>query len=75
MVSVMQEMEKKHMEEREIMLSLLQDPSLQELQEPAANMSRAERQERLSQLRTKAYNLHMQDQGSVCLMLSAILYH
>ncbi|XP_046580730.1 uncharacterized protein LOC124288178 isoform X2 [Haliotis rubra] len=55
-----QEVYYRHCEERERLLSLLQDESLRELTEVAANMPRSERVERLAQLRVKKAKLDLQ---------------
>ncbi|XP_067683441.1 ciliary rootlet coiled-coil protein 2-like [Haliotis asinina] len=57
----MQEVYHRHCEERERLLSLLQDESLRELTEVAANMPRSERVERLAQLRVKKTKLDLQN--------------
>lgn len=59
----LREMDKKHREEWEILLTILQDPGLEELKEVATTMSAVARQERLIELKTKRKNLQMEERG------------
>ena len=61
MVSFLREQSKKHVEERELLLTILQDPGLEELVEVARTMPTDERILRLSELRTKRNTMDMHD--------------
>lgn len=59
----LQEMLKHHTDEREILLTHLQDESLDDLVEAAATMNDDERQRRLIELQGKRQNLNLTIQG------------
>ena len=57
------EMLKRHADEREVLLTHLQDESLDDLVEAAATMTEDERQRRLIELQGKRQNLNLTIQG------------
>ena len=63
MESFLREQNKKHVEERELLLSVLQDPGLEELVEVARTMGPADRTSRLAELRVKRNKMDMEDLG------------
>ena len=63
MEAVLKEVDKNHIEERELMLKMLQDESLDELREVAMEMTPAERQKRLAELKTKRHMMTVEDAG------------
>lgn len=60
----LREMLKRHGDEREVILTHLQDESLDDLVEAAATMSEDERQRRLIELQGKRHNLNLTNPGS-----------
>ena len=64
------EMHKKHRDEWEIMLSVLQDHDMEELRDAAETLSEKEKQTSLAQLRAKYQQLEHDDPGKNRLILS-----
>ena len=56
----MKEMDKKFIDEREVLLAVLQDPSLEDLREAAKLMPDPEKCQRLAELRAKRYRLQLE---------------
>lgn len=63
MESFIWEQNKKHVEERELLLSIIQDPGLEELMEVARTMAPSDRSTRLAELRTKRNNMNIDSTG------------
>ena len=57
------ELDKKHIEEREILLMIVQDRTLDDLKEVAQGMSTDEKQRRLSEIHGKSQRLELRDAG------------
>lgn len=63
MQAYVKEMNKKHIEEREQLLSVLQDPSFEELCEVASVISDEDKKKRLLELLDKQQKLNLQNSG------------
>ena len=57
------ELDKKHIEEREILLMVLQDRTLEDLKDVAQRMTLEEKQRRLAKIHSKSQRLELRDAG------------
>jgi hypothetical protein len=63
MEALLKEVLKKHADEREMFLNLLQDSSMEELHDAAGLMAQEEQTKRLAELRQKKQRLNMENAG------------
>ena len=59
----MKELEKKHKQERDFLIELLQDPEADDLRDEVREMSDEEKQERLAKLKSKREELDFEVKG------------
>ena len=74
MEAYLKEIDKKHSEEREILLRVLQDPSLEELRSVADTQSTEELHQRLGELWAKRNKMDMEKEGVYGLIVFNPLY-
>lgn len=63
MEAYLKEIDKKHYEEREILLRVLQDPALEELRSLASGQNKEELEKRLGELWAKRNRMNMERAG------------
>ena len=63
MEALLKEIDKKQIEERELLLSILQDPCLEDLREAALLMEEMDRPQRLLELQRKRKRMDLEHEG------------